>query len=339
MLPSNDVITLVFEEQAGEGEQVKGTTMKSSQVEESNLVADSAVDFVKAQSILDTTVGEYKTVSSAQLGREILYARGKHYLNKTQTQASSDTTRLGASDIEVELEKRDYAAFGEAFHLNTSSISVRDIKISDADYRIRMLDQIRTILTQPENNRTGTWDKYIKGILAIQKESGDCLGFIRAWELFATNQQTKLRAHDSDIQVASLLSSKRDALQLLMMTKFRLFRVKDIPDAHILMMKSLEQITSNTFTDGYNSGLSYKSFSYEKGHEDSSYDSEKIDIPLYIWAYLQKKEQLWKNGLLLDKSRTDSDYTATKVTMEVVRNCLPEFNTDLDRTMRQEDDD
>jgi hypothetical protein len=90
MLPSAEVVEVLFLERNDGQERLKRATgpvveSELDKLDESDSWACFAMNLSKAQYLLDTIIREYNTSPKLSFGREILFARGRDYLNMAET--------------------------------------------------------------------------------------------------------------------------------------------------------------------------------------------------------------------------------------------------------------
>lgn len=339
MLPSHNVASLIFIEQNRQQEQRERAPAQADQSErgESDRWAHLAMNLSKAQSLLDTIIREYSPSPESRFGHEILYARGQDYLNKACKQALDESNQMGKPDqtrrpnLEVALEQRDYSLIGKNIHLGAPSLEFQKLVVSGKDYRLHILKAVRELLHHPDDIQSIDWQNAIDGILKCQAESGDHVGFIRVWEFFATIVLSSLGQLKYDKPAKPLLASVRDSFQLHIMDTLKPQRTaagKPIRSSLELLSETTRDICKYQFAE---------TLSYNRASEKEDYPMQ-FDIPLCLWAFMQKKEHLSLNNLLLEGSDPGNDYPTRKIDMDAVKSCLPNFVKDSNQLGRRAGD-
>ncbi|KAN0091839.1 hypothetical protein V8E51_017686 [Hyaloscypha variabilis] len=320
MLPSHDVASLIFIEQNHQREQAD-----QSELGESDRWAHLAMNLSKAQYLLDIIVREYTLPLESRFGRQFLYTRGQNYLNKAYRQALDESSQTDESketrrpNLKVELEQRDYSLIGKNMHLGAPSLEFPKLVVSEEDYRLRVLNVVRELLHHPPDDIQSTnWQNATDDILKSRARSGDHVGFIRAWEFFATIVLSSLGQPEYDKPAKPLLASVRDTYQLQMMDTSQLWGTT----AGKAIQSSLVEFLSGTTTDICKYEFA-EALSYNRTSEEDY--PMQFDIPLCLWASMQRKEQLSLNNLLLEGSDPGNDYLTKKIDLDAVKGCLPDF--------------
>ncbi|PVH70368.1 hypothetical protein DL98DRAFT_521658 [Cadophora sp. DSE1049] len=310
MLPSKDLVLLIFGEQQSLGKA--SAEDDGSELGESDKWAHVSMNLSKARILLDTIVRENSPSTVSHFSHEILYTMGQGYVKMARMQ------ELGKPNPEVMLEERDYSLIGENIQLSNPSRELQKFQISSKDYKLHALkigDESVRSKDENHSSNSANWDEAMRQIPLENR-----LGFVRAWEILATIILSK----SIDKPAKSILAGEREAFQASMMATGSPQR------KGAGKTRRGEYSPEDTLKDATQTICDYKfaeTLSYDQNSMKKNYPM-RFDIPLYIKAFIQRREQLSANNLMfLDRE----DDAIKKIDLQTVQSCLPDFIKNSDQ--------